>query len=119
MTRNTMHSSLPTLATGVIEAVLTDSRSGMHLLMQAEVRAKKIFISLLHHFHAWWRYEITMRELWELHDRELADFGIARKDIPRVSWESSRRRKPRRNPPKPTPFPVAKILGFKTLKQRP
>ena len=108
MTRNTKHSSQPTLATGVFEEVVTDSRRS--------AQGEKIFISLLHHLHTWWRYEMTMRELWELHDHELADFGIARKDIPRVSWECSR---PMRNRPKLTPFPITKTHGFKALKQRP
>lgn len=75
-------------ATGVIEAVATDSGRGPHLLAQAEERTKKTFSSFLRYLHAWWRYETTVRELWNLGDRELADLGITRKDISRVVSES-------------------------------
>jgi uncharacterized protein YjiS (DUF1127 family) len=49
-----------------------------------------MFISLLHYLHSWRRYAITVRELSNLNDRELADLGITRSDIPRVAWESPR-----------------------------
>jgi uncharacterized protein YjiS (DUF1127 family) len=75
--------------TGVIEAVVTDGRRGAHLLPQAKEGAQKIYISFLRHLHAWWRYEATVRGLWNLSDRELADLGITRKDIPRVASEAS------------------------------
>ena len=38
---------------------------------------------------AWKRYNANLRELSQLGDRELADIGIARSDIPRVAWESA------------------------------
>ncbi|MBN8936817.1 MAG: DUF1127 domain-containing protein [Rhizobiales bacterium] len=40
-------------------------------------------------FHQWRRYNENLRELNQLGDRELADIGISRGDIPRVAWESS------------------------------
>ena len=39
----------------------------------------------------WRRYNSNLRELSQLGDRELADLGISRSDIPRVAWESSAR----------------------------
>jgi uncharacterized protein YjiS (DUF1127 family) len=39
---------------------------------------------------AWWRYNANMRELGRLNDRELADIGISRSEIGRVSWDSAR-----------------------------
>ena len=42
-------------------------------------------------FRAWWRYEASLRELSRLGDRELADIGLVRSDIPSVAWESARR----------------------------
>ena len=40
----------------------------------------------------WRRYNASLRELNQLGDRELADIGISRSDIPRVAWEGSARR---------------------------
>jgi len=37
----------------------------------------------------WRRYNQSLRELNRLGDRELADIGITRGDIPRVAWDSS------------------------------
>jgi uncharacterized protein YjiS (DUF1127 family) len=74
--------------TGVIEAVFTGSGRGAHLLAQAEETTKKTFSSFRRYLHEWWRYENTVRELGNLSDRELADLGITRKDIPRVASES-------------------------------
>jgi uncharacterized protein YjiS (DUF1127 family) len=74
--------------TGVIEAVVTDSGRGALVLTQAKERTQKIYISFRRHLHAWWRYEKTVRALWNLSDRELADLGITRSDIHRVASES-------------------------------
>ena len=38
---------------------------------------------------SWRRYNASLRELNRLGDRELADIGISRSDIPRVAWENS------------------------------
>ena len=38
-------------------------------------------------FHAWKVYGQAMQELSHLSDRELADIGISRSDIPRLAWE--------------------------------
>lgn len=37
----------------------------------------------------WRRYNRSLTELSRLGDRELADIGITRADIPRIAWESS------------------------------
>jgi uncharacterized protein YjiS (DUF1127 family) len=42
-------------------------------------------------FRQWRRYNESLRELNRLADRELADIGMTRGDIPRVAWESSER----------------------------
>ena len=42
-------------------------------------------------FRQWRRYNQSLRELNRLGDRELADIGITRGDIPRVAWDSSER----------------------------
>ena len=39
----------------------------------------------------WRRYNQSLRELNRLGDRELADIGITRGDIPRVAWCNSER----------------------------
>ena len=49
-----------------------------------------MFMSLLRYLHAWRQYGLTVRELSNLSDRELADLGITRSDIPHVAWEHPR-----------------------------
>ncbi len=45
---------------------------------------------LIRLFRAWRRYETSLSELSRLGDRELADIGVARSDIPRLARESAR-----------------------------
>jgi len=40
-------------------------------------------------FRTWWRYNESVRELSSLGDRELADIGIARSEIPAIAWENA------------------------------
>ena len=42
-------------------------------------------------YRQWRRYNQSLRELNRLGDRELADIGITRGDIPRVAWDSAER----------------------------
>jgi uncharacterized protein YjiS (DUF1127 family) len=46
---------------------------------------------LIRLFRSWRRYEASLRELSRLGDRELADIGVVRSDIPRIAWESANR----------------------------
>lgn len=46
---------------------------------------------LIRLFRSWRRYEASLRELSRLGDRELADIGVSRSDIPRIAWDSARR----------------------------
>jgi uncharacterized protein YjiS (DUF1127 family) len=50
----------------------------------------KMLVPLIHYLHAWKRYGAAVRELSNLNDRELADIGITRSDIPRLAWEHAR-----------------------------
>jgi len=43
----------------------------------------------IHLFRAWRRYENSVLELSRLGDRELADIGVVRSDIPRLARESA------------------------------
>lgn len=45
--------------------------------------------SIYRFFHTWKRYGVAVDELSHLSDRELADIGITRADIPRIAWEQS------------------------------
>lgn len=38
---------------------------------------------------SWKRYNQSLTELSRLGDRELADIGLTRSDIPRVAWENA------------------------------
>jgi uncharacterized protein YjiS (DUF1127 family) len=41
-------------------------------------------------FRLWWRYNESVRELARLNERELADIGITKSDIPAVAWANAR-----------------------------
>jgi uncharacterized protein YjiS (DUF1127 family) len=49
-----------------------------------------MLLSILRLFSAWKRYGVAVDELSHLSDRELADIGITRGDIPRIAWEQAR-----------------------------
>jgi uncharacterized protein YjiS (DUF1127 family) len=40
---------------------------------------------------SWRRYNSSLNELYRMDDRDLADIGISRSDIPRIAWEASQR----------------------------
>ena len=45
--------------------------------------------SIIGLIHSWKRYNQSLSELSRLGDRELADIGISRSDIPRVAWNAA------------------------------
>jgi uncharacterized protein YjiS (DUF1127 family) len=50
-----------------------------------------MFAALVRFLQAWKRYNRSLSELNRLGDRELADIGISRSDIPRIAWNASQR----------------------------
>lgn len=46
---------------------------------------------LMRLYRSWRDYERSMNELSRLDDRELADIGISRAEIPAVAWGAKRR----------------------------
>jgi len=50
-----------------------------------------LLTQITHFLRQWRRYNSNLRELSQLGDRELADMGISRSDIPRIAWETSSR----------------------------
>ena len=50
-----------------------------------------MLVSILSFLQSWRRYNASLNELNQLGDRELADIGITRSDIPRVAWDSANR----------------------------
>ena len=50
-------------------------------------RNKTMLLAIIRFLHAWKRYGSAVKELSNLSDRELADIGITRSDIPRLAWE--------------------------------
>ena len=48
-----------------------------------------LLTQLVRFLRHWRRYNSNLRELSQLGDRELADMGISRSDIPRVAWDGS------------------------------
>lgn len=47
--------------------------------------------ALVRFIQEWKRYNQNLNELSRLGDRELADIGISRSDIPRVAWNAAHR----------------------------
>ena len=50
-----------------------------------------MFVSIVRFVQTWKRYNKSLRELSRLGDRELADIGISRSDIPSIAWNSAQR----------------------------
>jgi uncharacterized protein YjiS (DUF1127 family) len=50
-----------------------------------------MLLSILRLIGIWRRYAASLRELSDLGDRELADIGITRAEIPRIAWESAKK----------------------------
>ncbi len=42
-------------------------------------------------YRMWSRYRREVRELSQLSDRELADIGVTRSEIPGIAWTDARR----------------------------
>jgi uncharacterized protein YjiS (DUF1127 family) len=60
---------------------------------QPDLRGKKdtMFAALVRFIQEWKRYNQSLNELSRLGDRELADIGISRSDIPRIAWNAAHR----------------------------
>jgi uncharacterized protein YjiS (DUF1127 family) len=66
--------------------------NAIHRLSAGTRRKRNImFAALVRFIHEWKRYNQSLSELNRLGDRELADIGISRSDIPRVAWNASHR----------------------------
>ena len=50
-----------------------------------------MLVAILNFLRSWRRYNACLNELYQLGDRELADIGITRSDIPRIAWENANR----------------------------
>jgi uncharacterized protein YjiS (DUF1127 family) len=52
--------------------------------------AEMLIAKLIRWFRTWTRYRRGLRELAQLDDRELADLGISRSEIPDIAWQDAR-----------------------------
>jgi uncharacterized protein YjiS (DUF1127 family) len=50
-----------------------------------------LLANLVRALRSWRKFNASLRELNRLGDRELADIGISRSDIPRVAWDDAQR----------------------------
>jgi uncharacterized protein YjiS (DUF1127 family) len=48
-----------------------------------------MFAALVRFIQSWKSYNRSLSELSRLGDRELADIGISRSDIPRLAWQAA------------------------------
>jgi uncharacterized protein YjiS (DUF1127 family) len=51
-----------------------------------------MFANIVLFVHDWRRYRASVRELSRLGDHQLADLGISRSDIQRISWSAVHQR---------------------------
>ena len=56
-----------------------------------ERKVTNMLVAIINFIRSWKRYNASLRELNSLGDRELADIGITRSDIPRIAWENADR----------------------------
>jgi uncharacterized protein YjiS (DUF1127 family) len=54
-------------------------------------KVEQMLLLIIRFIKAWKAYNVALRELGALSDRELADVGISRSDIPRVAWDHATR----------------------------
>jgi uncharacterized protein YjiS (DUF1127 family) len=57
-------------------------------------KGKTMLVAIIRFLQSWRRYNASLRELYQLGDRELADIGISRSDIPRIAWDAADRKLP-------------------------
>jgi uncharacterized protein YjiS (DUF1127 family) len=51
-----------------------------------------MFTALVRFIQSWKNYNRSLNELSRLGDRELADIGVSRSDIPRLAWNAAQHR---------------------------
>ena len=51
-----------------------------------------MFAAIVRFVRSWKDYQKSLSELSRLGDRELADIGVARADIPRLAWDAAHHR---------------------------
>jgi uncharacterized protein YjiS (DUF1127 family) len=51
-----------------------------------------MFTALVRFIQSWKSYNRSLNELSRLGDRELADIGVSRSDIPRLAWSAAQHR---------------------------
>ena len=75
-----------------IPIFLVETRNWHVPVPNREERKKDtMFAAFVRFIQEWKRYNQSLNELSRLGDRELADIGISRSDIPRIAWEAAHR----------------------------
>jgi uncharacterized protein YjiS (DUF1127 family) len=65
--------------------------AGLSPGQQIEERESAMLLAIVRFLRSWRQYNASLRELSQLGDRELADIGISRSDIPRIAWDQADR----------------------------
>ena len=65
--------------------------AGLSAGQQIERKESIMLLAIVRFLRSWRRYNASLRELSQLGDRELADIGISRSDIPRIAWDQADR----------------------------
>jgi uncharacterized protein YjiS (DUF1127 family) len=68
------------------------SKTSRFRSLQPVSKGRSMFIAkLIGWYRMWSRYERGVRELAQLSDRELADIGVTRSEIPAIAWHDAHR----------------------------
>jgi uncharacterized protein YjiS (DUF1127 family) len=67
---------------GTLSSYRTDQPASGRMNRKGE---DQMLVAIINFLQSWRRYNASLNELSQLGDRELADIGISRSDIPRVA----------------------------------
>lgn len=68
----------------ILQLIRFTGRAGLY-----ERKRTVMLASIVRFIQQWKRYNQSLSELSRLGDRELADIGISRSDIPRLAWNAA------------------------------
>jgi uncharacterized protein YjiS (DUF1127 family) len=75
----------------VLSLFSMEKTAGLPAGITEQRKKDTMFAALVRFIQEWKRYNQSLNELSRLGDRELADIGISRSDIPRVAWNAAHR----------------------------
>jgi uncharacterized protein YjiS (DUF1127 family) len=85
------HEAVPDVISGAYFSSALKNESFPALAAGFERKASMFMAKLTGWFRMWSRYHQGVHELSQLSDRELADIGVTRSEIPAIAWHDAHR----------------------------